>query len=401
MPEKSVSRGFVVICDESDSVEQILQNDFSLVREMQTGQLVTGIFDEENLDKVLQFLQEARTIGTAFDWELVARLTGGPLTLHCAAALLENKLLVIGATSRDSALQVVEEMLKINNEQSNNLRLLMKDLHQASEQLKERDQSTYDHLTRLNNQLSAMQRELMKKNYELAELNQQKNYFLGMASHDLRSPLSTILSYSEYLCDDKRNIFSPEDLEMLAVIQRSSNFMLGLINDLLDVAKIESGKLQLHRSVIDFREFMSRNVELNRVLAQKKGVAIRVHLNDTIPANVCWDGPRIDQVMNNLLHNAIKFSYPESDIVVKASRLDSTVMMEVEDCGEGIAPDTLEQLFTPFNMAGKSGTQGEKSTGLGLAIARKIVEGHGGTIKAEPIPQGGTRFVVTLPIGDI
>lgn len=400
MSDSSSSKGFAAICGADDTVEKVLQNDFPFARQLCAGKLVTSIFDVENLDKVLQFLQEARKTGTAFDWELVVRLESGPLTLHCAAAVLENRLLVIGASSRDSALKVIEEMLRLHNEQSNNLRTVMKDLHTTSAQLRERDKATYDELTRLNNELSGMQRELMKKNHELAKLNQQKNYFLGMASHDLRSPLSTILAYSEYLYDEKRNMLNPDDLKLIATIRRSSEFMLGLINDLLDIAKIDSGKLQLKRQPTVLKNLLSKNVELNSVLADKKSISIQLVFADTLPETVIWDPAKIEQVMNNLLSNAIKFSHPESIIQVSAHPAQDAVTILVEDNGDGIAPDALEQLFTPFNFAGKGGTQGEKSTGLGLSIARRIIEGHGGKIHAEAITDGhGTRFVVTLPAG--
>lgn len=399
MADSSSAKGFAVICDTTDSVDQVLQNDFPFARELCIGKLLTSIFDVENLDKVLQFLMEARRAGTAFDWELIVRLVDGPLTLHCAAAVMEDRLLVIGASSRDSALKVIEEMLRIHNEQSNNLRTVMKDLHTASLQLKERDQATYDELTLLNNQLTGMQRELMKKNHELAKLNQQKTYFLGMASHDLRSPLSTILAYSEYLYDEKRSVLDPDDLKLIETIRRSSEFMLGLINDLLDIAKIDSGKLHLRLQPTVLKNLLNRNVELNSVIADKKSISIDIVFDENLPETVEWDPAKIEQVMNNLLSNAVKFSPVGSPILVSVHSEQNSVTISVEDRGKGIAPDAMEQLFTPFNFAGKGGTQGEKSTGLGLSIARRIVEAHSGRIHAEALAGGGTRLVVTLPSG--
>ena len=201
MPHLPAGKGFVVLCNAAGTIEQITRNDYELMPEFSAGNPLNGVFDEACREKVYLFLEEACSKGAAFDWELVVPLQTGPAAVHCAAALLDDKLLVVGASSRDSAIQVMEEMLKINNEQTNHLRILMKDLQTASSQLKDRDKSIYDQLTHLNNELSAMQRELMKKNHELAQLNQQKNYFLGMAAHDLRSPLGAIVSYSEFLLD--------------------------------------------------------------------------------------------------------------------------------------------------------------------------------------------------------
>jgi len=397
----SAPNGFAVICNEADLVEQVLQNDFRFQQPMAAGHLITRIFDEENVDKVLRFLQEARNSGTAFDWELVVVLENSSLTLHCAAARLDGQLLVIGATSRDSALQVIEEMLKINNDQTNSIRLLVKELQQSSSMLVDRDNATYEELTRLNNEMAAMQRELMKKNHELAQLNQQKNYFLGMASHDLRTPLSTIVSFSEYLCDQKKELFSEDDLEMLSTIRRSSDFMLALIDDLLDISKIESGNLHLNLEHTDLKRLVAANVDMHRYLAEKKRLRILFTVAEPFPEQVVCDSRRIEQVLNNLLSNAIKFSYPDSVVEVSLFALTGNIHIVVDDSGSGMTPTALEQIFTPFTFASKAGTFGEKGTGLGLAIARRIIEGHGGTIRAENREEGGTRLTVILPVGDI
>lgn len=401
MPHRSAGKGFVVICDVSGTIEQIIRNEYDLTREFSAGVPIAEIFDEACLEKVLLFLDEARTKGSAFDWELVIPLHAGISTMHCAAALLEDKLLVVGAGSRDSTIQVIEEMLKINNEQTNHLRILMKELQNASSKLKAHDQSIYDELTHLNNQLSGMQRELLKKNHELAQLNQQKNYFLGMAAHDLRSPLGTIVSYSEFLLDQEREHTPEDDRELVGTIRKSSEFMLGLINDLLDISKIESGNLNLNLLPLSLHDLISRSVEVNRVLAIKKGIGIQEVHDGTLPETVVWDGPKIEQVLNNLLGNAIKFSHPHNTVTVRLSVDDTRLLLQVEDKGDGLPAEIIDHLFIPFSKASRVGTQGEKGTGLGLAIVRRIVEGHGGEIRAENIPEGGTRFVVTLPLGGV
>lgn len=400
MSDNSPGKGFVLICDASGTIEQICQNDYELPLENSVGTPIADIFDPACMEKVLLFFDLVSRKGSAFDWELVVPLESGPTALHCAAALLDGRLLVVGASSRDSAVQVIEGMLKINNEQTNHLRLLMKDLHTASSQLKQRDQSIYDELTDLNNRLSAMQRELMKKNHELAELNQQKNYFLGMAAHDLRSPLGAIVSYSEFLLDREREHILEDDLELVAVIKRSSEFMFGLINDLLDISRIDSGNLNLNLQPLKLSEHISQIIEINRVLAAKKGVNIvEVHDGD-LPETVLWDRSKIEQVLNNLLGNAIKFSHPNGTVTLRLSTEGQNLVMKIEDMGNGLSDDVIEHIFIPFSKGSRLGTRGEKGTGLGLAIARRVVEGHGGVISAENIPEGGTRFVVTLPIGE-
>lgn len=118
-----------------------------------------------------------------------------------------------------------------------------------------------------------------------------------------------------------------------------------------------------------------------------------------LPETVVWDRSKIEQVLHNLLGNAIKFSHPDSTVTLRLSAVDNSFVMQVEDKGTGLPEEILGQLFVPFSKASRLGTRGEKGTGLGLAIARRIVEGHGGDIRAENMAEGGTRFIVTIPSG--
>ncbi len=397
MPNHLAGKGFVIICDTSATIVQIIRNEYDLAHELTYGMPVIELFDEGCHEKVRLFLSEAVAKRSAFDWELVVPLTTGIATIHCAVAYFDDKFLIVGASSRDSAIELIEEMLRINNEQTNHLRMVMKELHQTSLQLNDKDQSIYEELTRLNNQLSAMQRELVKKNHELAELNNQKNYFLGMAAHDLRSPLGTILSYCELILDKDET--GDDDRELVGVIRRSSEFMLGMINDLLDISTIESGNLNLSILKLNLSDFVYRCVSNNQVFARHKSVTVTKSLAVNLPENVWWDANKIEQILNNLLGNAIKFSHAGSSVLLALERDRANVVLRVEDNGEGLPQNLLDELFVPFSKASRVGTRGEKGTGLGLAICRRIVEGHGGDIRAENRPEGGTRFIVTIPIG--
>ena len=177
--------------------------------------------------------------------------------------------------------------------------------------------------------------------------------------------------------------------------------MFGLINDLLDISKIESGNLHLNICPLNLSEFISQSVEINQVLAAKKGIIIQIVPDRLLPETVAWDRSKIELVVNNVLGNAIKFSQPDSTVTLRLSAADHSLVMQVEDRGAGLPEEILGQLFIPFSKASRLGTRGEKGTGLGLAIARRIVEGHGGEIRAENMPEGGTRFVVTLPVGGV
>ncbi len=231
MPNQLAGKGFAITCDPSFTIIQVIQNEYDCAHKLTVGMPVIEMFDEACHEKVRLFFSETRSKGAAFDWELVVPLSTGIAPVHCAAAHFDDKLLFVGASSRDSAIELMEAMFRINNEQTNQLRLVMKELQQTSQQLKGKDQSIYEELTQLNNQLSVMQRELVKKNHELAELNKQKNYFLGMAAHDLRSPLGTIVSYCELILDKEET--GDDDRKLVGVISKSSEFMLGMINPFL------------------------------------------------------------------------------------------------------------------------------------------------------------------------
>lgn len=257
------------------------------------------------------------------------------------------------------------------------------------------DDRLYDDLSRLNNDLATTQRELAKSNVELDRLNVQKNEFLGIAAHDLRNPLQVILTYSQFLLDEAHDL-DPEHREFVRTIRSSSDFMLRLVDDLLDVARIEAGKLELGLEPVDLGALVERNVALNRVLAESKGTRIEL-VREGEPGEMVLDGPKIEQVLNNLIGNAVKFSPPGSTVEVRLAAGQDGISISIRDQGEGIKPEDLETLFRPFQKGRNQSTAGEKSTGLGLAIVKRIVEGHRGEIRVESAPGEGTVFHIHLP----
>ena len=275
--------------------------------------------------------------------------------------------------------------MRINNEQTNTLRTILKE--------QSRGDNMYNELSYLNNELVAMQREIAKKNAELARLNREKNHFLGMAAHDLRSPLHTILGYSDFLIKISDQ---PVQQEYLQIIRNASHFMARLVDDLLDVTKIEAGDLQLEYDPINLASLITSNAAVNRPMAAHKQIEIIYQLDETIPTAVI-DSAKIEQVLNNLISNAIKFSEPENKVVIRLERAEENFLISVKDDGHGITSEHQSHLFQPFQQ-GQTGTDGEKSTGLGLAIVKRIVEGHGGKIWFESKLERGTTFFVSMPL---
>lgn len=273
--------------------------------------------------------------------------------------------------------------------------------NEAALQLRARadlDDRLYDDLSRLNNELATTQRELAKSNAELDRLNIQKNELLGIAAHDLRNPLQVILTYSHFLLEEASDL-APEHREFVRTIRSSSRFMLRLVDDLLDVARIEAGILDLDLAPVDLDALVEHNVALNRVLAEPQGTRIELRRNVGMPKlpDMVLDAAKIEQVLNNLIGNAVKFSPPGSTVEVRLAAGEEGVTLSVRDQGDGIRPEELETLFRPFQKGRNRSTAGEKSTGLGLAIVKRIVEGHRGEIRVESAPGEGAVFHVRLP----
>lgn len=179
-----------------------------------------------------------------------------------------------------------------------------------------------------------MQRELTKKNLELEELNKLKNQFIGMAAHDLRNPLGTILNYAEFL-EDECDPFSNEQIEFLHHIKSQSSFMLSLVNDLLDVTSIESGSIKLSLEAVDIAVLIFQIIHLNKVLADKKEIEINID-SQIQSSSLFLDKGKIEQVITNLLTNAIKYSEKKTTITVSIYAEKDQIIISVKDQGQGI-----------------------------------------------------------------
>lgn len=258
------------------------------------------------------------------------------------------------------------------------------------------DETMLNELTLVNNELANVQRELAAQNLLLARLNEEKNRLLGMAAHDLRTPIGVIRTYSEFLEEEIADNLTSEQKSFLSVIHSSSEFMLRLIDDLLDVSAIEAGRLSLQREPADLEKLIRRSVEMNHALGAHKRIGVEF-LSPGCPVIAPVDSGKIEQVLNNLISNAIKFSHPDTTVHVALGSDDGNEVVRVEDQGQGIPAEELNRLFDPFVTSSVRATAGESSTGLGLAIVRRIIEGHGGTVGVRSEVGRGSVFSFTLP----
>ena len=249
-----------------------------------------------------------------------------------------------------------------------------------------------DDLTEINKQKHL----LAKQNEELAELNKQKNEFLGMAAHDLRNPIGGIIQFSELLLDPDFEMEAEERTEILRLIKNSSEFSLALLSDLLNINRIESGKVDLNLEEVDYQSFISSVIAKNMVFAKNKNIELTTDLpNEKII--LCIDKNKIEQVLNNFISNAIKFSYPNTKITLKIKATNGQIETTCIDQGQGIPANELSRVFKPFEKTSVQTTANESSTGLGLAITKKIIESHQGEVGVRSEVRKGSEFYFTLP----
>ncbi len=232
---------------------------------------------------------------------------------------------------------------------------------------------------------------------QLVELNEIKNRFLGMAAHDLRSPLTVLRGSVELLQGEFLGPVTTEQNEFLHTMLGSCDRMIALINELLDVNAIESGRLELKRQPADVAAWLAECRGNNAVLAKSKSVEMVLDVPTGLPA-VPMDLERMHQVMNNLISNAIKFSHPNTKVIIGAATYAGHVEIWVADQGQGIPESEIDRLFNEFSRTSVRPTAGEASTGLGLAIVKRIVEGHGGHVWVESKEGIGSRFAFTVPL---
>jgi signal transduction histidine kinase len=240
-----------------------------------------------------------------------------------------------------------------------------------------------------------MNDELRRLYGELESASRHKSEFLANMSHELRTPLNAIMGFSQVLQQRLFGEINEKQEEYLDDILASGSHLLELINDVLDLSKIEAGQIELDVGRFSLRETLERGVVMVRERAARNGVRLSLALAADVDV-VRGDERRLRQVVFNLLSNAVKFTPSGGSVVVTTAQREGVVEISVADTGPGVAPEDRERIFEEFQQT-EVGARQREGTGLGLALSRRLVELHGGTIGVESEVGRGSRFAFTLP----
>ena len=252
---------------------------------------------------------------------------------------------------------------------------------------------------RLLHAQAAMRTEQAETRSEHSEAaNLAKSQFLANMSHELRTPLNAIIGFSEFLIDEKPGKLNGKQSEYLKDVLNSARHLLQLINDVLDLVKVEAGKMELRPETFPIHKAVGEVAAVIKGIAHKKHIAVGIEIGEGLDA-VTLDQKKFKQVLFNLLSNAVKFTDEDGRVDVCASRLDShRLEIRVRDTGIGIKAQDIPRLFTEFEQLDAGTTRRFEGIGLGLALSRKIIEFQGGHIGVESEPGKGSVFTVVLPV---
>ncbi len=245
--------------------------------------------------------------------------------------------------------------------------------------------------------LGVRSRELEEANARLVQLNTMKDLFLSTASHELKTPLTSVIGYAELLHEQGKQLSHPQREEFLARLRIEAERLMGLIEDILDLTKLESGKFTLNRESGSAIPVVQGAVETVAGLARKHDVTIREAYEDGLP-DLMLDEVKMGQVVTNLLTNAVKFSPAGAEVHVRVAREPRWVRIDVADHGPGVTPDEATHIFELFGQGMSSAARPDAGVGIGLHLVKRISELHGGHVGVNSAPGEGSTFWVRLPV---
>ncbi len=335
--------------------------------------------------------------------EFIANNLGSAIEATIAKQRLQRAYAEVQQLNEE--LQVQQEELKTANEELEEQSTILEESHSMLENQKAELEQTNEQLAhqatlidQRNASLEAAQQALEKKAQELQASSQYKSEFLANMSHELRTPLNSALILSKLLADNAHGNLSEEQVSFAETIYASGNDLLNLINDILDISKVEAGKLELELQPVSLHSIIDSLKGSFEAVAAEKNLIFQVTASNDAPATITTDKFRLEQVLKNLLSNAIKFTEAgEVSLAITASGKDQ-IAFTVKDTGIGIAKDQQEHIFEAFHQADGSISRKYGGTGLGLSISRDLARLLGGELTLESEPGRGSAFTLTCPV---
>ena len=340
------------------------------------------------------------------DVELLERC-GETIGMALRASLLRAQLVVLLEESQRQGeeLQAQQEELRVANEeleeQSRSLQHSQTHLEEQQAELEQSNVQLEERTHELEAQKQALlvaQSQLVRNSNELAATSRYKSEFLANMSHELRTPLNSSLILAKLLADNKDGTLTEEQVKYARAILSSNNDLLALINDILDLSRIEAGHVELADEVVVTGSVLQRLRETFEPMARQKGLALQIEADALAPSQLVVDSQRLQQILKNLLANAVKFTeHGKVSLHVRAGG-QGRIRFEVCDSGIGIAREQLQVIFEAFRQADGSTRRRYGGTGLGLSISRDLAERMGGSIQVDSEPGRGSCFILELPL---
>jgi two-component system OmpR family sensor kinase len=355
----------------------------------------TDLFGSAGRAKAQNFVESVARDGVVAGWQLSVPAGDSTVVARFSGVRRPGSLVVFGWCDPIGLYDLYDELARGFGEQTDGLFGALKQIAGLLSGAPSVDDAAFRELARLSNELGVAQREIVKANVRLAAAARAKDMLLATVSHDLRTPINSVANFAALVLQVEGAGLLPDSVEMLERSVAACAYMTVLVEDLLDLAATESGHLRLDRSACDVADVIEEALELIRPAAATKQIELIVELAANLDAVL--DVPRIHQVIANLLTNAINYSVRGSRVWVSARWQDGP-LVEVRDEGPGIPAGQLQEIFSPFSVTSVRGTEGEKSTGLGLAIATGVIEAHGGRLWVDSELGRGSTFSCSLPV---